>query len=131
MTDESLYDRLVERAREARQYALPHISEYRVGAAVRLSDGTVGVGANIENDNFTNTLHAEEVALSDALTNRTSVDTVPEVTHVAVTTTGDDIPDPCGHCKQALTQHASEDMEMVLDAGDEIVVKEFPHQFRL
>lgn len=129
--DEDIVEPLLDAAKEAREYAIPHISEYAVGAAVRLDDGTVASGMNVENDNFSGTLHAEEVAYGKAMRERPDADDVPEITHVAVVTTGDDLPEPCGSCKQVLTQHAADDMVMVLANGDESAVEPFPHQFRL
>jgi cytidine deaminase len=60
-------DELMTRAREALSAAYAPYSEYRVGAAVRATDGTVFTGCNIENANYSNSLHAEEVALGSAV----------------------------------------------------------------
>jgi len=53
---------LIEAARDALDDAHVPYSEYRVGAALRTADGTVYTGCNIENANYSNSLHAEEVA---------------------------------------------------------------------
>ena len=55
---------LVTWAKSAAKMARPHLSNYHVGAAILANDNNIYIGANIEFDNFTNTMHAEEVALS-------------------------------------------------------------------
>ena len=56
-------EELVEQAREAREAAYAPYSEYNVGAALKTEEGDVYTGCNIEIANFSNTLHAEEVAV--------------------------------------------------------------------
>jgi cytidine deaminase len=60
-------EELVEQAREAREAAYAPYSEYNVGAALKTEEGDVYTGCNIEIANFSNTLHAEEVALAKAV----------------------------------------------------------------
>ena len=58
-------DELVDAAREATQDAYVPYSEYRVGAALVADDGAVYTGCNLENANYSNSLHAEEVGAED------------------------------------------------------------------
>jgi len=58
---------LLERARTALDAAYAPYSEYRVGAAIETTDGTVFTGCNVENANYSNSLHAEEVAVGTAV----------------------------------------------------------------
>jgi len=107
-------DSLIDRARSALDAAHVPYSEYRVGAALRTVDGSVFVGCNIENANYSNSLHAEEVAVAEAVkTGHTKFD------RLAVTSAARDGVTPCGMCRQTLSEFANEDLEIVCDLGDE------------
>ncbi|ATW87272.1 cytidine deaminase [Halohasta litchfieldiae] len=107
-------DSLIDRARSALDAAHVPYSEYRVGAALRTVDGSVFVGCNIENANYSNSLHAEEVAVAEAVkTGHTEFD------RLAVTSAARDGVTPCGMCRQTLSEFANEDLEIVCDLGDE------------
>ncbi len=58
--------KLVEAAREAKNNAVPPISNYQVGAAVLTLSGKIFPGANIEEPGFNGTIHAEVSAISAA-----------------------------------------------------------------
>ena len=66
MTIDTDVQSLIEAARAARANAYAPYSRFPVGAAVRLSDGEVVVGANFENASFGLSLCAETVALAAA-----------------------------------------------------------------
>jgi len=103
---------LIEAARDALDDAHVPYSEYRVGAALR-PDGTVYTGCNIENANYSNSLHAEEVALAEAVKNGHR-----EFDRIAVTSGVRDGVTPCGMCRQSLTEFAADDLIVVCDEGD-------------
>ncbi|ELZ81395.1 cytidine deaminase [Haloferax larsenii] len=105
---------LVERARDALDNAYTPYSEYTVGAALRTADGTVFVGCNIENANYSNSLHAEEVAIAEAVKNGHT-----EFDRIVVTSGARDGVTPCGMCRQTLAEFADEDLEIVCDLGGE------------
>ncbi len=91
---------LVRYAIDARESARPHISKYRVGAAILSKAGEVFRGANIEFDNFSNTIHAEETAIANMVMGGFSA-----AVAIAVATTGtpdDPFAFPCGMCRQSL-----------------------------
>ncbi|WP_411963497.1 cytidine deaminase [Haloferax sp. YSMS24] len=109
---------LVERAREALDNAYVPYSEYTVGAALETKDGSVYVGCNIENANYSNSLHAEEVAIAEAVKNGHT-----EFERVAVTSGARDGVTPCGMCRQTLAEFGDENLEIVCDlGGDEVAV---------
>jgi cytidine deaminase len=109
-------DELIQRAREAAERAYVPYSEYPVGAALRTSNGEIYVGSNIENANYSNSLHAEEVALGGAVSEgHRSFD------RLAVTSAARDGLTPCGMCRQTLIEFCEEDFPIVCDAGDETV----------
>jgi len=105
-------DDLVDRARDALADAYVPYSEYRVGAALRTADGTVYVGCNIENANYSNSLHAEEVAIASAVQ-----DGHREFDRIAVSSGARDGVTPCGMCRQTLAEFADADLEVVCDEG--------------
>ncbi|WP_416839968.1 cytidine deaminase [Haloferax sp. DFSO52] len=109
---------LVERAREVLENAYVPYSEYTVGAALRTADGTVYVGCNIENANYSNSLHAEEVAIAEAVKNGHT-----EFDRVVVTSGARDGVTPCGMCRQTLAEFADEDLEIVCDLGGDDVAE--------
>jgi cytidine deaminase len=104
---------LVERARTARENAYAPYSEYTVGAALLTADGTVYTGCNIENANYSNSLHAEEVAVGKAVS-----DGHREFERVAVSSGEQDGVTPCGMCRQTLSEFADEQLVVVCDEGD-------------
>ncbi|WP_277552465.1 cytidine deaminase [Halobaculum limi] len=108
-------DPLVAAAREAFADAHVPYSEYPVGAALRAADGTVYVGCNIENANYSNSLHAEEVAIAEAVKNGHT-----EFDRLAVASDARDGVTPCGMCRQTLAEFCDADLEVVCDEGDDV-----------
>jgi cytidine deaminase len=58
---------LMQAAKEASQLAYCPYSNYSVGAAILTFDGRIYTGCNIENCSYTQTIHAEQAALSKAI----------------------------------------------------------------
>jgi cytidine deaminase len=120
---------LVDAARSARAGAYVPYSRFRVGAALRTTDGTVITGANVENAAYPATICAERVALTYAVTHgRRSFATL------AVMGTGPVVCTPCGTCRQVLYEFAPD--LVVLAAGDGGAVERYvlrddllPHGF--
>ncbi|ADJ15594.1 cytidine deaminase [Halalkalicoccus jeotgali] len=105
---------LVQAAREAHAHAHVPYSEYRVGAAIETVDGTVFTGCNIENANYSNSLHAEEVAVSQAIATGHR-----EFSRLAVSSDRRDGVTPCGMCRQTLAEFCEEAFPIVCDRGDD------------
>ena len=104
---------LLERAREALDAAYVPYSEYRVGAAVRTADGEVFTGCNVENANYSNALHAEEVAVGSAVRAGHR-----SIAAVAVTSAERDGLTPCGMCRQTLVEFGDDDVPVYCDTGE-------------
>ena len=104
---------LIECAREALANAHVPYSEYRVGAALETTDGAVYTGCNIENANYSNSLHAEEVALAAAVS-----DGHTDFNRIAVTSSARDGVTPCGMCRQTLAEFCDESFSVLCDEGD-------------
>ncbi|MCL7418198.1 MAG: cytidine deaminase [Halalkalicoccus sp.] len=105
---------LIQAAREAHAEAHVPYSEYRVGAALETTDGTVFTGCNIENANYSNSLHAEEVAIAQAIATGHR-----EFSRIAVSSDRRDGVTPCGMCRQTLAEFCEESFEVICDRGEE------------
>ncbi|MEF8777060.1 MAG: cytidine deaminase [Haloarculaceae archaeon] len=105
-------DELLATARDAREAAYAPYSEFPVGAAVETTDGSVYAGCNVEIANYSNSLHAEEIAVGKAVS-----DGHTAVERVAVS--GGTSPGlrPCGACRQTLAEFAADDAVVLSDAG--------------
>jgi pyrimidine-nucleoside phosphorylase len=96
-------EELIAAARAARARAYAPYSGFAVGAALRLRDGGIVTGANIENASYGLTLCAERAALSHAL----HAGHAPgAVVAVAVATDAPTPTAPCGACRQWLQELA-------------------------
>jgi cytidine deaminase len=108
-------DDLVDEARGALENAYVPYSEYEVGAALLADEGTVYTGANVENANYSNSLHAEEVALS-----RAWMAGAREFVALAVSSGVRDGVTPCGMCRQTLVELCPAEMPVYCDEGDSV-----------
>jgi len=105
-------DELLAAAREARESAYAPYSNFPVGAAVETADGSVYAGCNVEVANYSNSMHAEEVAVGNAV----SDDNQP-VVRIAISAPAAPGLAPCGSCRQTLLEFADEDAVVVCDEG--------------
>ena len=104
---------LVAAARQIQSQSHVPYSEYRVGAAIETADGDVFVGCNLENANYSNSLHAEEVAIAEAVKNGHR-----DFSRLAVSSSRRDGVTPCGMCRQTLAEFCDDDLAIVCDEGD-------------
>jgi len=111
-------NQLIAAAREMLSDAYVPYSKYRVGAALETADGSVFVGCNIENANYSNSLHAEEVAIAEAVKNGHT-----EFVRLAVSSGVRDGVTPCGMCRQTLAEFCPESLPIVCDLGREQVAE--------
>jgi len=106
-------DELITAARDVQDRAHVPYSEYRVGAALETADGEIFVGCNLENANFSNSLHAEEVAIAEAVKNGHR-----EFARLVVSSGRRDGVTPCGMCRQTLTEFCDDDLVVYCDEGE-------------
>jgi cytidine deaminase, homotetrameric len=104
---------LVSRARTALEQAHVPYSEYSVGAAIETASGAVYTGCNIEIANYSNSLHAEEVAVGKATS-----DGHQQFDRIAVSSSERDGILPCGMCRQTLTEFCDQEFVVLCDTGD-------------
>ncbi len=88
---------LAKLARAARKNAVAPFSKFKVGAALRLADGSVVTGCNIENATYGLTLCAERVAIFKAVSEGEST-----FAALAIVADSPRLPAPCGACRQII-----------------------------
>ena len=106
---------LIEMAHEARTNAYVPYSEYPVGAALETADGEVYRGFNVEIVNYSNSFHAEELAVMGAIR-----DGVTDFERVAVVSAEHDGVTPCGMCRQTFAEFCADAFEIITEDDGEI-----------
>lgn len=91
---------LIEKAKEAMQYAYTPYSNFKVGAALLTKSGKVYLGCNIENSSYGATNCAERTAIFKAISEGER-----EFVKIAVVSTSGEETYPCGICRQVLAEH--------------------------
>ncbi|KQS04443.1 cytidine deaminase [Sphingomonas sp. Leaf357] len=108
--DDITRNRLIAAARDAATRAHAPYSNFGVGAALLLTDGSIVTGTNFENASYGLSLCAETVALATA----NSAGRLADVLAVGViggairdgAVTGDTPVGPCGRCRQVINEAA-------------------------
>lgn len=106
---------LVTRARDARERAYVPYSRFRMGAAVRTADGSIYLGAVVENVSLGLAMCAERSALFAAVA--ASDDRPVELALVAPRTDGA-MTYPCGACLQVALELGGADLTVVVADAD-------------
>ena len=108
-------DALLEQARQAAHKSYSPYSKFKVGAALRLTNGEVVTGTNVENISYGLTICAERAALVRAVSQFG-----PEIRieAVAVTNLNEAASPPCGACRQVLAEFALPEAPVVFPAAD-------------
>ena len=91
---------LFELAKVAREFAYSPYSKYKVGAAIRLKDGRVYSGCNVENSTYGATTCAEQVAILKAVSENRKI----QIAEVFVVTDSKLLAAPCGICRQVINE---------------------------
>ncbi len=101
---------LMDRAREVAARSYSPYSGFRVGAALRLTNGEVVTGTNVENVSYGLTICAERSALVRAV-----AEFGPDirVEAVAIANLNGAASPPCGACRQVLAEFISPDAPVV------------------
>jgi len=117
---------LIIAAREATENSYAPYSGFHVGAAVRLENGVIVRGANIENAAFPSGICAERTALSNSASNYPGIS--PEAIAIAARTsdglTKEPIP-PCGNCRQVIAEEEfrnGKNIKVILSGNSKIII---------
>jgi cytidine deaminase len=113
--DQAALDELTQRALEAARNSYSRYSGFSVGAALRLSNGKVVAGTNVENASYGLTICAERSALVSAIS---QFGPDIRVEAVVVVNLNNAASPPCGACRQVLTEFALPDAPITFPASD-------------
>jgi cytidine deaminase len=121
---------LVDAARAVREHAWAPFSSFKVGAAVRTTDGRVFTGCNVENATYGLTVCAERVAIVKAISEGI---TPGEFTAVVVVADTPAPTPPCGACRQILWEFCGDVPVILATPTDVTAVHQLaalvPHPF--
>lgn len=113
-------EQLITKAFDAMKNAYAPYSNYHVGACALMKDGTVFLGANIENASFGATNCAERSAIFAAYSNGYCKD---DIAALAIVSDGKRIAAPCGICRQVLSELLNPNCPIYLSNGQETLAK--------
>ncbi len=108
---------LMAAARRAQTFAYAPYSNFPVGAAALLTDGTISLGCNVENASFGMTVCAERVALFSAISTGRL-----DIAAIAIVTGAPSLCKPCGACRQVIAEFSKADNPIIIlcaCAGDQ------------
>lgn len=120
---------LLNQAQQAARQAYAPYSNFQVGAALLLADGSVSIGCNVENVSYGATVCAERVAVFAACAaGKLNPKQPPQM--LAVTAL------PCALCLQVLSEFARPDMPIwIANSAEEpqhfLLQELIPHTFKL
>lgn len=104
---------LIEKALEAKKNAYVPYSNFHVGAAVLMDDGSIYTGCNIENASYTPTICAERTAIFKAVS-----DGKMQIDKIAIV--GDANPTyPCGVCRQVIREFGRDSKIIIANSVDD------------
>ncbi len=110
---------LIKKALDAMTASYSPYSSFKVGAALLCKNGKVYTGTNIENSSFSATICAERSAFASAVSNGDT-----EFLKLAVVggRMGEitDFCNPCGICRQVMTEFCDKDFKIIATNGNEI-----------
>lgn len=121
---------LIQKAFEAMKNAYAPYSNYHVGAAILLTNGTTILGANVENASYGATSCGERNAIFAAYSLGYRQQ---DIEAIAIVTDGKILAGPCGICRQVLSELIQQDTPIYLSNGHETmettIAKLLPMQF--
>lgn len=116
MDQQEYHDReLIERARQARERSYVPYSGFRMGAAVRTGDGSMRLGAVVENVSLGLAMCAERIALFASIA---AGDARPSGLALVAPRTDGALTYPCGACLQVALELGGPDLTVVVADAD-------------
>lgn len=104
-------EKLIDKAKEAREYAYAPYSKFKVGAAILLKNGEYILGCNIENASYGLANCAERTALFKMISYGYNKDDCVVMCIIGNT----DLPiSPCGACRQVMIELLNPDCPIIL-----------------
>jgi cytidine deaminase len=102
--DPALVADLQQRAIAVANHAYAPYSNFRVGAAILLTDGTIVTGCNVENASYRLTVCAEQAAIAAAVSLHGPK---IRIRAIAVANLNDTPSQPCGACRQTIHEFST------------------------
>ncbi|MGP1593895.1 MAG: cytidine deaminase [Treponema sp.] len=113
MENSSKYEELFLKALETAKNAYVPYSQFRVGSALLLDDGSIVTGVNVENRSYGLTNCAERTAIFRAI-----ADGKKNFTAIAIATPDADYPvGPCGACRQVISEFMKPDAPIIFGSS--------------
>jgi cytidine deaminase len=97
---------LQQRAHTVAHHAYAPYSNFRVGAALLLADGTIVTGCNVENASYRLTVCAEQAAIAAAISLHGPK---IRIRAIAVANLNNTASQPCGACRQTIHEFSTPD----------------------
>ena len=94
---------LIEAAKAARENSYAPFSDFRVGAAIEMEDGTIIAGCNVESASYGLTVCAERVAIWKALS-----ECERDFTDLVIVVDTEALTPPCGTCRQIIWEYCKD-----------------------
>lgn len=117
---------LIAAAKTVAANAYAPYSGFRVGAALRLADGLIVTGANVENASYGLTLCAERSALARAVGEHGPA---VRVHAIALFNLNAAACSPCGACRQVLAEFAAPDAWIIFPFAGKVEIRPFTDLF--
>lgn len=105
---ETVFQELIDKAKEARANAYAPYSKFLVGSALITENGKIFTGCNIENVSLGLSICAERVAIFKAV-----AEGIKDIRAIAVIGDTEEPCTPCGACRQVMIEFAP-DMKVVM-----------------
>ncbi len=126
ISNQTLPADLLEAAQKARALAHAPYSKFQVGAAIRLQNGAIFGGCNIENASYGATICAERGAICAAVAAFGAM----RITEIVVISKGAPPWPPCGMCRQFIAEFAAPECRVFcVNEESECLVYEFEALF--
>lgn len=118
------------KAKEAKKNAYSPYSNYKVGAAILVKDGSTFIGCNVENASYGLTMCAERTAIFNAIANGYSKD---DFIAIAISASSDNF-SPCGACRQVISEFGN-NIIVLFEFNEKIIIESssnlLPYSFSL
>lgn len=112
------FDLLISKAKEARNYAHAHYSNFKVGAALLTENDEIITGCNVESSSYGLSICAERVALTKALSKG-----ITKFKAIAIYAKEGAFCPPCGACRQLLHDYAPNIDVIITDGKKQKIIK--------
>lgn len=123
---ESVYETLLQKAKEASGHAYAPYSKFQVGAALLAKSGKIYMGANVENSSFGVTVCAERMAFLTAIYAGER-----DFKAIAVSSPQKQELVPCGICLQTMQEFCTGDFVIAGETKKYLLKELLPRGFQL